>query len=357
MAINVGLDVGTTAVRAAAVRADKRGFRLEAYGQVPLPPGAVVAGEVVDASAVTAAVSTLWKKVKLPRQRVVLGIANQRVIVRRVDLPSMGENEIKEALPYQVQESIPIPVEEALLDFVPLEEFTTPDGEPMLSALVVAAQKDMVSELVNVVAAARIKVMAVDLQAFGVVRAVFGRRLNLDGEAQCVVVIGGGLTQVAVVKNGAVRFLRIIPSAGDTFTKILSDRLAIDTATAESLKRQVGIALEGNPERTGEAGMDAVAVLTDEADTFIDEIRGSIDYFTSQSDGVPVERVLVAGNGARLPNLANRLGAALSLPVEPVRVLGEGAVEVGKVKLSEHEMLLAQPVISVPVGLAMWGSV
>ncbi len=357
MAMNVGLDVGTTAVRAAAVTAGKSGFRLEAYGQVPLPPGAVVAGEIVDNEAVTAAVTTLWKKVKLPRQRVVLGIANQRVIVRRVDLPAMAEAEIKDALPYQVQESIPIPVEEALLDFVPLEEFTTPDGEPMLSALVVAAQRDMVSEMVNAVLAARVKVMAVDLQAFGVVRAIFGRRLNIDDEAECVVVIGGGLTQVAVVKGGAVRFLRIIPSAGDTFTRVLSDRLSIDTSSAEQLKRQVGIASSGTPERTGDPGADAVAVLTDEADTFIDEIRGSIDYYTSQSDGTAVARVLVAGNGARLPNLANRLGAALSLPVEPVRVLGDGGVEVGKVKLTDQEMMLAQPVISVPVGLAMWDAV
>jgi len=111
----------------------------------------VVAGEVVDEGAVVEVISTLWRRLHLPRRGLVVGIADQRVIVRRVDLPHLREEELVEALPSRVQDAIAIPVEEAILDYRPMEEFATTEGDPMLSILVVVAQRDMVESLVGVV--------------------------------------------------------------------------------------------------------------------------------------------------------------------------------------------------------------
>jgi type IV pilus assembly protein PilM len=146
MPIAVGLDIGSDAVRAAVVDTGKATPVLRRFTEMPLPPGAVQAGDIVDQGAVTEAVSALWKRNHLPRKRVVVGIANQRVIVRQVDVPHLEEEELIEALPYQVQDAIPIPVEDAVLDYVPLEEFGTPDGDLMLSILVVAAQRETVPQ-------------------------------------------------------------------------------------------------------------------------------------------------------------------------------------------------------------------
>lgn len=355
--MNVGLDLGTSAVRAAAVQVGKGQPALRAYGQVPLPAGAMSSGEIVDPQAVAAAITRLWKQVKLPRRDVVVGIANQRAIVRRVDLPFMPEQELRESLPFQAQEYIPIPIAEAILDLVPLEEYSGPGGEPMISALLVAAQRDMIAEVVNVTDQAGLAVKAIDLQAFAVVRAVFSYSINLDSGAQALVVLGGGLTQVAAVRSGSVRFLRIIPVGGDQFTKVLADRVNLDTQTAEEVKRRVGVALEGKPQRSGRVEEDALAVLTEEADSLIEDIRGSLDFFASQPDGAPIERLLIAGNAARLPNLANRMSRMLNLPIEPVKVLGQGRVDTSKLRMSEQELMLAQPVVSIPVGLSLWDEV
>lgn len=357
MAINVGLDIGTSAVRAAVVQTGRGVPVLRRYGQVSLPPGAVVAGEIMDESVVRDALVQLWKKAKLPRKRVVVGIANQRVIVRRVDLPYMTEDELTEALPFQAQEYIPIPVEEAILDFVLLEEFTTPAGEPMLSVLVVAAQKEMAADVMRVVANAGIKVMAIDLQAFALVRAAVGGDLNLDAGAQAVVNIGAGLTQVILLKGDAIRFLRILSLGGETFTKVLIERMGIDAEQAEHLKRRIGVAVEGKPAAGVGTEERARALLTDEADLLIEEVRGSVDYYLSQAGGGNLERLLVSGNGARLPHLANRLGRALGVGIEPVRVLDEQRMQIGRLGLSEAELMQAQPVLPVPVGLALWGEV
>jgi type IV pilus assembly protein PilM len=354
MAINVGLDIGTSAVRAAVVQTGKGVPVLQRYGQVALPEGAVVAGEIVEEAIVRDALTQLWKTAKLPKKRVVVGIANQRVIVRRVDLPYMAEDELAQALPFQAQEYIPIPIDEAILDFVPLEEFATPNGEPMLSVLVVAAQKDMAADVIRVVGNTGIKVMAIDLQAFALTRSVLGGDFDLDAGTQAIVNIGAGLTQVILLKAGTIRFLRILTMGGATFTSALAERMPMEPEQAEQYKRRTGVAIDGVPEGAeGEAL--AKMLLTEEADILIEEIRGSIDYYLGQSADDNLERLFVAGNGARLPNLANRLGRSLGVGVEPVRVLDEETMRVGKLGLSDVELAQAQPVLPVPVGLAMWG--
>lgn len=312
---------------------------------------------MVDETVMKEALSQLWKTAKLPKKRVVVGLANQRVIVRRIDLPYMDEDELLESLAFQAQEYIPIPVEEASLDFVPLEEFTTPSGEAMMSILAVAAQKTMTQDLLRIVSSVGAKVMAVDLQAFALVRAAFGPDPDPEGDAVALVDIGGNVTQVTIVKGGMVRFLRILPMGGDDFTNVLASDLGISNEQADQLKRRVGVAIDGDGSSDDPEDADAEArtILTRQANQLIDEVRGSIDYYSSQANDEEVTRLAIAGNGARLPHLANRLGRTLALRIEPVKMLDGEDLEISKrVGLSETELQTAQPVLPVAVGLGLW---
>jgi len=351
MAINVGLDIGTSAVRAAVVQTGKGVPVLKRYGQVSLPIGAVAAGEIVEPATVRDALTQLWKTAKLPHKRVVVGIANQRVIVRRVDVPYMSEEELRESLPFRAAEYIPIPMEEAILDFVPLEEFTTPDGEAMLSVLVIAAQRDMANDVLEVLSGVGVKPMAIDLQAFALVRAILGPDLHFDEGARAVVNIGAGVTQVAIVRSGTVRFLRIVPIGGEQFTRVLAEALALDFQEAERRKRKTGVTPDGDAASEPDEGKRA---LTEETDALIEEVRGSIDYYRSESGGNAVDRILISGNGARLPHLANRMGRSLGLPVEAVRIVGDDTLKFGRLGMSEAELAQVQPVLPVAVGLGLW---
>jgi type IV pilus assembly protein PilM len=351
MAINVGLDIGTSAVRAAVVQTGKGLPVLKRYGQVSLPVGAVTAGEIAEPSTVRDALTQLWKTAKLPRKRVIVGIANQRVIVRRVDVPYMSEEELRESLGYRAGEYIPIPIEEAILDFVPLEEFATSEGEAMLSVLVIAAQRDMANEVLEVLSGVGVRPMAIDLQAFALVRSVIGVGLDLSDGARAIVNIGAGVTQVAIVRAGSVRFLRTVPIGGEAFTRTLAEALAVDFQEAERQKRKIGVTADGDPSTDPDKGRKA---LTREADTLIEEVRGSIDYYRAESSGDQVTGVLISGNGARLPHLANRLGKSLDLQVEPVRVDRGDTIKIGKLGMSEAEFAQIQPVLPVAVGLGLW---
>ncbi len=354
MAVAVGLDIGSEAVRAAVVESGKSTPVLRRFAEIPLLPGVVSAGDVSDAGAVGEAIAALWKRHRLPRKNVIIGIANQRVIVRQGDVAHLEESELVDALPYQVQDAIPIPVEDAVLDYVPLEEFTTPEGDLMLSILVIAAQREMVEGLVEMVAGAGLDVASIDLQAFGLVRAAFGTDLLLGGTGpQALLDIGGSMSQIVVVREGITRFVRILPLGGDQFTEALSSGLAMSREDAEEFKRRVGVAPEGFPEGEDEESTGR-RILTRSADSLIDEIRGSVNYYLTQAGEPALERLVVSGNGARLPHLANRVGLALNAKVEPVRVLDH--VSVGRVQMTESQLLEFQPVLPAAVGLALWGS-
>src|SRR4051794_27000585 len=145
---SVGLDIGTSGVRAAELSLGKHGATLERFGQVALPPGAVRDGEVIDSDAVAEAIKHLWRSVKFSSKKVVLGVANQKVVVRQVDLPWLPLDELKSSLAYQVQDFIPMPIENAILDFHPVEELEV-DGRRMLRVLLVAAARDMVTTMLD----------------------------------------------------------------------------------------------------------------------------------------------------------------------------------------------------------------
>ena len=161
----MGLDLGTAGVRAAELRPTKSGTVLERFGQVALPAGAVRDGEVVDPAAVASAVKQLWSQARFASKRVVLGVANQKVVVRQVELPWLPAGELKASLAFQVQDFIPMPVEHAVLDAHPLEEFQGEGGARMLRVLLVAAARDMVGSAVDAVNRAGLAPSMVDLTA------------------------------------------------------------------------------------------------------------------------------------------------------------------------------------------------
>src|SRR6266702_5678986 len=140
----VGLDVGTSAVRAVELVLGREQVTLTRFGQVALPPGAVRGAEIVDAPAVAAAIRRLWREAGFRSRTVIAGVGNQRVVVRQADLPAMSDEDLRSALQFQAQDLIPIPIEEAVVDFQVLERYAGSEQEALMRVLLVAAQRDMV---------------------------------------------------------------------------------------------------------------------------------------------------------------------------------------------------------------------
>jgi type IV pilus assembly protein PilM len=354
MPIAVGLDVGSEAVRAAAVQTRGSPPALQRFGEVRLPEGAVVTGSIVDADAVVAAIRALWKRHHFPHKRVVAGVAGPQLAVFRTEAPDLPEKELVGSLPALVENRLPMAVEEAVLDYLPLQRTVTPEGEAKLSLLVVAVPRAAVDTLLEVTRRAGVEVLSVDLQAFGLVRGAFGTAAPPEDDESCALLdIGATLTQLAVVRRGVIRFVRDLPVGGRRFTEALVDGAGMGWEEAEDLKRRIGLVPAGLP-AGGDEGVRVAGLLGRAADEFIAEIAAAVgDYLVEVGEG-SLARVVVLGNGARLPHLASRLGRILGTRVEPARVLDH--VAVGRTGLSEAQLLSLQPVLPAAVGLALWGS-
>jgi type IV pilus assembly protein PilM len=346
----IGLDIGTSAVRAANLSL-KNPPRLERFAQVPVPVGAIREGEIVDVAAVSQAVAELWKRAGFKSKNVILGVANQKVVVRPIDLPYMDEKELRGAIQFQVQEYIPIPIEEANLDFQILNEFRGDSGERWIRVLVVAAQKDMINSFVETVVRAGLEPEAIDHIPFALIRSLGepAGALNGNHPGEALVDIGAGVTNIVVHEQGTPRFARTLMVGGNAVTEALAAGLGVSFDDAESLKLRMGLSEsvvgEGSPLE------GAPRILEQRAMAFVDEVRGSLDYYLAQAEATRISRVVLSGGGSKLRGLPTRLANALRLPVEQGRVLHN--IRPGKLGLSEPQLVEAEPFMGTAVGLAM----
>ncbi|HYY08255.1 MAG TPA: type IV pilus assembly protein PilM [Actinomycetota bacterium] len=344
----IGLDIGSTAVRAAELTEGSPPSVVRA-AQVPLPAGAVENGEVKDVEAVTEALRELWSRGGFKSKKVWMGVGNQRVVVREISLPWLPEKELRQSLGFQVQEFIPMPVDEAVLDYHAIEE-TEEEGRRTLRVLLVAAQRTMVNALVAAATGAKLEPMGLDLVPFAMVRAVgaTGAGMELEDTGnEAVVDVGAHVTNIVVHSAGETRFVRILPSGGRDITMAIARSLSVEDDVAERLKR--GEVVEG----ASVSAAQAEDVARQRAQQFVDEIRSSLEFYTAQSQGARIDRVLVSGGGSKLHGFMDVIRQRIPVLVEPGRVFSRVG---SQLSLSEEAQAEAEPVLAVAVGLAIpWG--
>lgn len=345
---SVGLDIGSSAVRAVQVTGGGRGpASLDRLGQVVLPPGAVRDGEIVDRAPVIEAVRTLWTRYGFKSRRVFLGVANQQVVVRQMDLPYLPDEELRRSLEFQAQDAIPIPIEEAILDFHTLEHFENDNGERFSRILLVAAQRDMVNAILDVATAAKLEPVGLDLDAFAMLRSLAPEGFLDDRGGEMLIDVGSSVTNIVVHEGGVPRFVRILLMGGGSITESLVSALGVDYEAAEDVKARTGL----SDEYGFNVEDDAAQVITERALRFVDEIRGSLDYYSAQTDAVPVRRAILSGGAGQLPNLRERLSETLRMPVDRGHPMQE--LKIGNVGLASEQLIEAEPYLAVAIGLAL----
>ncbi len=350
----VGLDIGTHAVTAAELRLGRaEAITVVRFGQVALRPGAVVAGEVVDAGEVGAAIKRLWRETGFSTKKVIVGVGSQRVVMRPTEMPAMSDADLRSAIEFQAQELVPIPLEDAILDYQVLERFLDAEGAERLKVLIVAAQKGLVNGLLGAVAEAGLEVSLVDLVPFALLRSLADVSGFADLEpgasgAEAIVSIGAGITTVVVHEFGIPRFLRTMVMGGQEVTQAIADEFGITLEQAESLKRRAGLGIEGDPP------LEQVrTVVARRAMTMVDEINGSLEFYSTQPDSVPLRRIVLIGGGRRLAGISSRLAERTGVPV----VIGApfARFEIGSTGLTPEQLREAEDLSAVALGLALAG--
>ncbi|GAB2482237.1 type IV pilus assembly protein PilM [Jatrophihabitans fulvus] len=336
--LTAGLDIGATHVRAVEVRRTRTRTMVERFEQVPLPAGAVVGGVVKDGKAVVAALKQLRGRKMLGGKGLALAVTHQQVVVRELEVPRLPADQLRQALPHLAREAMPLAVDEAVLDFIPLEDADAKSGKDTVRGLLAAAPREAVTHAVDAVEKAGLHVAKVDLACFALLRAVAGCR---DG-AEAVIDLGADTTMFVMHHRGVPQLVRTIPRGGDDLTSLMCRRLGLRVPEAEELKRSHGLLPHPDPDVTDAIG-DGVRPL-------ISEIRSSLGYWHG-SRTEPVERVSIVGGAARLPGFADELGRALGVPT----VVGNPLQYVGYARRSRgsDELSAQRSAVAVSVGLTL----
>ena len=340
----VGVDISANGLRAVELGdATKTRPTLLRYHSVALPPGAVNRGEVVEPSTVATAMKQLWSTGGFTGKDVIIGIGNSRVLARDLSVPRASLKRIRESLPFQVQEMLPFPTEDALLDFYPISESDSETG-PVVNGLLVAAVKEAVLGNVNAVQLAGLHPVEVDLVPFALSRVLL-RGANSTGTT-AVIDVGASTTIVIVCTESVPQFVRIIPTGGDDLTTALSTRLSIPMENADTLKRSTGLAATANSAEQAEV----LRIMFELTSELVTSLRNTLSYFASSRQGDIVERIILTGGGAQLAGFAEALGEFTRLPVSrgnPFETL-----DVSR-KIHQHELNQQGSSLAVAIGLAL----
>ena len=339
----IGVDVGSRTITVAELKGSRGRTTVTNFGGLELPGESVREGEVLDVASTSAAIKELMGSAGIKSKKVWLGVANQRVVVRQVDLPWVEEKELKASLRYQVQDFIPIPVEDAELDVHVVDEFANENGERFRRMLLVAAHRDSVTAHVEAARQAGLKPIGVDLNSFAVLRAM-GTSAGMQPGDEVLVDIGADVTNIVVHRVGEPTFVRILVMGGDDITDALESGLDVSREEAEAAKRA---AIVGADEDV------TSRIVTERADNFIDEVRSSLDYFQAQTGDVQLASVILSGGGASLQGLAERLADSLRLPVDVGNPFSR--LEVQNSVYTEDELAKVGPSMTTAIGLGMGG--
>lgn len=309
----VGVDFGHGVVR--GVEVDDPGTRRQRvlrYGTVPVDPDDIVSGEVRDPGAVAATLKQLWSKAGFRSRRVVIGMGNSRVLARDLQVPVRPLAQIREGLQFLVADLLPMPIDNAVLDYYPIATMTDAGGGTIYDGMLVAALKDVVLQNAKAVERAGLELVGVDFVPFALVRALGDRA---SSETVAFVDVGATSTIIAIATGSVPEFVRIIPMGGEDVTRSLMQLGDLNREQAEQIKRVVGLSADDVEPRY----RPVVELMVARSSELMTALRDTIQYFVDTRRR-RVSGIALSGGGARLGRFAETVTAWTQIPASRVEL-------------------------------------
>jgi type IV pilus assembly protein PilM len=346
-----GLKIGGSQL--AAARVHNNGVpELVQVARQDLEPGVIVGGELRDLEGLSVALKDFFKRHKLPRQGVRLGIANNRIGVRIFEIGGIEDvNQLENAVRFRAHEVLPIPIEEAVIDWQVLGEREEEDGSLTRRILLVVAYRDLLDRYVVACKKAGIKLVGIDLEAFALLRAISEPMPAEAGSANAAVVVvavGHDRSTFAVSDGRVCEFTRVLDWGGSTLNVAIARELDIAPSEAEPIKRALSLThadtIEGLTEEQANRAREAVRR---QLQSFARELVSSLQFYQSQPDSLGIGEIVLTGGSVHLRGLAEELQTLVGVSVRPGDPLTR--VKVGK-KVREAEQIGS---LAIAIGLGI----
>ncbi len=359
----VGLDIDRGALKAVQVSRGGGNYTLQHVGYRKLPVGVIADGEVADHDLLAAELREFWASHSFKGKTVYLGVANQKVVVRLLDFPRMSPEDLKGAINFEAQDHIPMPMDEAVVDYVVLGP--PGEGSDLDRILLVAAQKEMITRYSSAVRVAGLKPQGVDVKALSLIRSALPATLFDDEGAVLLLDIGTEITNLVVAQGGGPTLTRFIPGGSAYLAQAVADAAGLPEEEAERqlMNPKVRIGPEAEQEEIEEIdsleedGLDPALRydvrrgLEDAVQALAEDVQRSIEYHYSQPGSREVSQVFVSGEGAMVNGIDAYLGDLLEVATwrgTPLRKLAGNSSNV-----PDEQLRVMEPVLAVALGLAL----
>jgi type IV pilus assembly protein PilM len=336
----VGLDIGSSYLKIVQLKERKGGYELAAFEVLQLPPELIVEGSIIDSLRLIDAIKEILKKAKVKTKNAVIGIAGHAsVIIRRITLPEMTEEELSESIKFEAEQYVPFDIDDVNIDFQILGQA---EEIGQMDVMLVAVKKDIINEYTNVVRETGLLPVVVDVNAFTLAN-MYEINYEIEPDRNIALVnIGASTINLNIIKEGMTVFTRDSAVGSNVHTEALQKEYSIGYEQAEAVKR-------GEPVE-GVSVAEAAQVISSSSEEIVSEISRSLDYFRSTTYQEEIHEVVLSGGGAMIKDLPTQLAEATGLAVRVAEPFRNIQIP-GKFDLAQIE---AQATMAaVAVGLAL----
>src|SRR5512139_4331713 len=300
----IALDIGSTYIKLVQLKGSGKSYSLVKYGMVPLPAEVIVEGAVMDANRVSEAIKELLNTQKVKTKEVVLSVSGSSVIIKRISIADMTEEELSESIKWEAEQYIPFSIDDVNVDFQKLGPAAT---EGQADVLLVAVKKDKINDYVNLVKEAGLEPVVMDVDAFALAN-MYELNYEMSAGITALLNIGASVMNINVLKDGMSIFTRDITVGGNRYTEALQRDFGLSYEDAEKVKR--GESADG---ADAEQVTNVLATVTED---IVGEIQRSFDFFRSTTGSDRVSRVLLSGGCAKISQFTKLLAERLEIPVD-----------------------------------------
>ena len=339
----VGVDIGSSSVKAVELQGKNGDFQLVSLGYESLEPDSVVDGQIMELNSVSNAISNIFNEHKIKTNRVAAGVNGHSVIVKNIVLPQMSSAELQESFAWHAEEHIPFDITDVTLDY-----HVTGTTDDAIQVLMAACKRDKVANLKQAIQLAGKQPVVIDVDAFALQNCY---ELNYDPQPNEVVAllnIGASTTNINILNGNRSVFTRDATFGGNQYTSLLQKELGVTFEHAEQVKR-------GMPLPESVEDRDIKPILETVSDILALEIQKTMDFYraTVEDGGVAVEKILVSGGGSKLDGLIDFLAKQFEMPVEIFDPFKK--IKVDSRGFDPEYMREVVPEMAIAVGLALRG--
>jgi len=336
----IGLDIGSSSIKVAQLTETRKGVVMENFGINPLPPETIVDGAIMNQMAVLDSIEALFGRLGIKRRDVAVAISGRSVIVKKIAMPPLSMAELQEELNLEMSHHIPFAREEVEVDY----DIVVPkNAEGQMEVLLVAAKKEVVHDILDIVREAHLNPVVLDVAAFAV-QNLYERLVGFSPNETVVMInVGAVSTSLNVVVGGVTTFTRDIGIGGQTITGEIQRTLLIPFEEAENRKREVA---------SGVGDANLLSIVNRVCDVMAGELQRSIDFFLSSAPATNTVKVVATGGSAIMKPLIAAIEKRSKHPVIVFDGFSSGIIV--DTNLFDMPLLQSQAsTASVALGLAL----